>query len=144
LLDDGLIEIGFAYHDGDVEETSDDLRLSRRASNLLELATTGDGITISGSSGVGELDDAIRDFYDEHEDAQDAIDFSDLLHNLPAWEIGLIMEDIRSGATTFSDWLDRWHEDGMVYRAYGDSDDQDLEDSAFWELWREAYARSKK
>lgn len=131
-----------AYHDGDQAEAVRELGLSRRADSLLRIATTGDGVDIKGSRGSGEVDDAILDFYADHEDAQDVEDFTDLLHNLPDWNIGLIMADISSGQTTFADWLDSWRADHMVYRHYGDPDDLDLEDSEYWELWRAAYSRA--
>lgn len=131
-----------AYHDGDAKEAAQTLDLSPRGENLLRTATTGDGVAIQGAAGSGEVDDAIRDFYADADDAQDVEDFYDLVNNMPDWNIGIMMEDIRSGGTTFSDWLDRWHEDHMIYREWGKYDASDLEDSEFWELWRAAYARA--
>ncbi len=125
-----------AYHDGNVEETADKLSLSARGERLLDLAVTGEGLDVLTMRGGGELADRVRDFFNDLDSAtaQEIQDFSDLLYNLPDWQIGMILEDISSGATTFAEWLDAWYDDDM---------DMDAQDSEYWRVWRAAYKRAK-
>lgn len=125
-----------AYHDGDVDETADRLGLSERGARLLDMAVTGEGADMLGARGGGALADSVREFFNDLDSAtaQEIQDFSDLLYNLPDWQIGMIIDDMRSGQTTFADWLDAWVSDGM---------DLDAEDSEYWRVWRAAYARAK-
>jgi hypothetical protein len=132
-----------AYHDGDAEETGEALGVSARATGLLELATMGDTVEVLGARGSGELIEPIREFFEFSEDKDDVEDFIDLIGNLPGWQKGMIFDDLRSGGTTFADILDAWRADDMVYRKHGDEDDEDLSESAYWELWRAIYARQK-
>lgn len=123
------------YHDGDITETAERLNLSPRGEKLLDLGTG--GVDVLNMRGGGELQDRVREFYNDLETAnyQDIEDFASLFFNLPDWEISMILDDIRSGATTFDEWLDAWHHDGMTL--------DDLTDSEFWELFREAYERTQ-
>ncbi len=125
-----------AYHDGEIEETAKRLGLSTRGEQLLDLAVTGEGIDVLSMRGAGTLADHVREFLNELDSgsAQEIQDFSDLLYNLPDWQIGMIIEDMRDGETTFADWLDAWYDADM---------DLDTEDSEYWRVWRAAYARAK-
>lgn len=121
-----------AFFDGDIYEAAD--RLGVRPA-LLDLATQ--GIAPTRRTGAGQVDEGVEALYDElsSEERQDIQDFSDLFHNLPDWEIKLILDDIASGETSFADWIDAWHNDGM--------DLEDVSHSEYWALWRAAYKRSK-
>lgn len=126
-----------AYHDGDLDEVARELDLSERATDLYELATTGEGVDIERMRGAGEILEALGGFLDGLSDADlsDIRTFHDLLMNLPDWEIGMIIQDLEDGSTTFADWMDAYEQDNY--------DIEDVEDSAYWELWRAAYKRSK-
>lgn len=126
-----------AYYDGDLDEAARELNLSERAADLLDIATTGEGADVDGMRGAGELRDALADFLDNLSgpDLGDVRAFHDLLMNLPDWQIGMIIEDLEDGHTTFADWMDAYREDGF--------DIEDVEDSQYWEIWRAAYKRSK-
>ncbi len=127
-----------AYHDGDTDNASEALGLSRRGADLLSLAAEGEGVSIGGMRGAGEVADAVAEFLDNlpFTDVQDIRDFHDLISNLPDWEIGMLLADMEDGDTTFADWLDIWRDNGMDY-------DDLLNDSEFWRMWRAAYAKSK-
>lgn len=125
-----------AYHDGNVEETADRLRLTDRGERLLDLAISSEGIDVLSMRGGGALADNVREFLNELDSgtAQEIQDFADLLYNLPDWQIAMILDDMRSGASTFADWLDAWHRDGMSL---------DANNSEYWRVWRAAYQRTK-
>jgi hypothetical protein len=136
-----------AYYDGDTEEAVKALGFegmeAERIHALLELTLQGfDTVDMSPIAGkmfdAGEaLKEAAADLLQRdlpEADSQDIQDLSDLFNNLPQWQTEMIVQDIRDGKTTFADWLDAWRDDGM---------DLDVDDSAFWEVWREAYGRSK-
>jgi hypothetical protein len=126
-----------AYHDGDIEETVRALGLSERGADLLDLATTGEGVDIEGMRGAGEIRDGLADWLDtlSGPDIEDVRTFHDLLMGLPDWQIGMIIDDLAFGATTFADWMDAYRNDN--YEIY------DVSDSEYWKLWRAAYARTK-
>ena len=125
-----------AYHDGDIKETAERLGLTSRGARLLDLAVTGEGVDVLSTRGGGALADNVREFFNSLDGAtaQEIQDFSDLLYNLPDWQIGMIVEDMRSGQTTFAEWLDAWYDDNM---------NLDTEDSEYWRVWRAAYGRAK-
>jgi hypothetical protein len=131
-----------SYHDGDTEETAKALGLGTRGERLLEYQVNADaadaGANVLEMSGGGRLQDAIREFYNESDadTVQEIRDFQDIFFNLPDWEIGLILEDLRKGNTTFADWFDPYVDAGMDIDSYFDSPE-------FWTVWRAAYARSK-
>ncbi len=127
-----------AYHDGDVDAAGDTLGLSRRGTNLLSMATEGEGVGISRMSGAGEVQDAITEFLNSlpSADLDDIRDFHDLLGNMADWEAGMIIGQMADGEVTFADWLDLWRKNGMDY-------DDLLEDPEFWVLWRAAYGKVK-
>lgn len=125
-----------AYYDGDVPEAADAMRLSQRGERLLELATDGEGVSITSMRGAGEVYDQVRETLEglPYSDVSDIQDFHDLLQNLPDWQIGMILADLEDENTTFADWLDAWRDDGMTL---------DANESEYWALWRAAYARAK-
>lgn len=126
----------FAYFDGELSEMAWQLNLDPRGERLIDLAVTGEGIDVFAMRGGGLLKEAIREFYDGLEAGhyQDIQDVHDLFMNLPNWQIGMILGDIEDGETTFAEWIDAWHNDGM---------DLDGASEEYWALWRAAYARSK-
>lgn len=122
-----------AYFDGDTREAGRALKVDYR---LLELAAG--GTTITRRMGGGKIDEGVERLYRRlsAEDEQDIQDFSDLLYNMPDWEIGVILDDLADGDTTFADWMDVWRDSGMDY-------DELKDDGAYWALWRAAYAKAK-
>lgn len=132
-----------AYFDGNEDEAIEALDLQRRRAgreiinepDLFRLAA--ELIDISNVEGADTINDKIRVFYRElaSEDFEDIQDFTALLFNLPDWQISMILADLENGDTTFADWLDAWRDDDMSL---------DTEDSEYWALWREAYARIGK
>lgn len=132
-----------AYYDGDSREAAEHLastgnynkQQQNRMAGMLELAAT--GVNVFGMPDSGALSDAYRMLIAELDagDAQDIEDFNTLLHDLPDWQIEMIIADISQGDTTFADWMDSWHDSEM---------DIDNDDNDYWQLWREAYARAKK
>lgn len=134
-----------AFHDGDVREASKELKTGRVGANLLEMA--GSGVDIAGSN----LDDA-RTLRDRAGDwfarldadvYEDVDDFATLLHDLPAWQITMILDDLKNGETTFEDWIDAWRNDGKPQIILYGKKDNTLAESEFWALWRDMYGRSK-
>jgi len=129
-----------AYHDGDVKETAKALGLSKRGEQLLDFQVKADaadtGANVLTMRGGGQIEDGIRDFLNEvtHDTAQELQDFADIFFNRPDWQIGVMLEDLRTGGTTFADWYDAWQTDGF---------DSDAENSEYWRVWREAYKRTK-
>lgn len=126
----------FAYFDGDLAEMTWQLNLDPRGQRLIDLAVSGEGMDVFAMRGGGLIAEAIRDYYDglDADQYQDVQDFHDLLMDLPNWQIGMILGDIEDGNTTFADWIDAWHNDGM---------NLDATNSEYWALWRAAYARTK-
>lgn len=126
-----------AYYDGDIDEAARELSLSERAADLLDMATTGEGVDVSGMRGAGELQDALGDFLADlsPSDLDDVWTFHDLLMDRPDWEIGVILDDLEDERTTFADWMDAYRADGY--------DVEDVVRSQYWELWRAAYKRAK-
>lgn len=120
-----------AFHDGDTREAGRALRVDAR---LLDLASQ--GITITRRMGAGRIDEGVERLYGKlsEDEQQDIQDFADLLRDLPDWRIGLIIDNIADGKTTFSDWIDAWHDDDM---------DIEADESEFWALWRQAYKAAK-
>lgn len=129
-----------AYHDGDTTETARALGLSRRGEQLLDFQVRSDKADASANvltmQGGGAIEDAIRDFLNTvtRDTAQELQDFSDIFFNRSDWEIGVILNDLRNGNTTFADWFDAWEHDGF---------DSDATNSEYWRVWREAYKRAK-
>lgn len=127
-----------AYHDGDITETARALGLSRRGRQLLDFQVRSDiadtKADILSMAGGGAIADAVRDFLNNLTSgtAEELQNFADLLFNRSDWEIGVILEDLRSGATTFADWFDAWEDDGF---------NPDAMNSEYWRVWREAYKR---
>lgn len=129
-----------AYHDGDIKETAKALRLSRRGEQLLDFQVRSDKANASANvltmQGGGAIEDAIRDFLNTvtRDTAQELQDFADIFFNRSDWEIGIILDDLRNGNTTFADWFDAWESDGF---------DPDATNSEYWRVWREAYKRAR-
>ena len=117
------------FFDGNTREAAKRLDVDWR---LLDLASQGTSITRA--MGAGRIDEGVERLYGQlsEDEIQDIQDFSDLLHDLPDWRIGLILDDMANGDTTFSDWIDAWHDDDMAI---------DASESEFWALWRAAYER---
>jgi len=124
-----------AYYDGDIDEAAQAMKLSARGTRLLELATTGEGVQIRGMRGSDEVYGGVSELLYglPAADVDDIQEFHDLLMDLPDWQIGIMLADLEDGDTTFSDWLEAWQE----------GDEGELEDAAYWALWRAAYARQK-
>lgn len=136
-----------AYFDGDADEAAiilSEYGAGPRSAKLLELAAK--GVDILNARGVGQLAEAVRDWYDNADinDVRDVDDFSDYLRNVPEWMIEIILEDLAETSSSFAEWMDAARADGMVFRFSGDPNADDLEDSEFWAMWRAAYARSKR
>ena len=129
-----------AYHDGDIKETAKALGLTRRGEQLLDFQVKVDaadtGANVLKMTGGGAIEDGIRNLFNEvtRDTAQELQDFADIFFNRPDWQIGVMLEDLRTGGTTFADWYDAWQTDGF---------DSDAENSEYWRVWREAYKRTK-
>lgn len=131
------------YYDGDASEAAEQLadasgygaRLQRRMTMLLELAES--GVDILGMDDAGALGDAYKRLLRSLpiDDQEDIEDFNSLLHNLPDWQIEMIIADMQNTDSTFADWIDAWRDADM---------DMDTDENDYWQLWREAYARAKK
>jgi hypothetical protein len=129
-----------AYHDGNIKDTAQALGVNRRGERLLDYQITADeadlNISVLNMTGGGELQDGVRDFFNNA--APDTVEeiqtFAEIFFNKPDWQIGVVMNDLRGGFTTFADWWDAWELDGY---------DVDAQDSEYWALWREAYGRTK-
>lgn len=122
-----------AYFDGNTREAGRALGVDSR---LLDMVAA--GTTISRSMGGAELDAAIIRWFETISDSdyEDIKDFDALLHNLPEWEIEIILDDLADGDTTLADWLDIWRDVDMDF-------DDLLDNSEWWALWRAAYAKAK-
>lgn len=127
-----------SYHDGNLRDTARALSLSKRAERLLDFQVRSDladtHANVLEMTGGGEIQDAIREFLNEATPgtAQELQDFAEIFFNRSDWEIGIILEDLRSGKTTFADWMDAWTDDDF---------NPDAQNSEYWRVWREAYAR---
>lgn len=129
-----------SYHDGSVKETAKALGLSKRGEQLLDFQIKSDLADTSANvlemRGGGQIEDGIREFLNSvtYDTAQELQDFADIFFNRPDWQIGVMLEDLRRGGTTFADWYDAWQADDF---------DSQAEDSEYWREWRAAYARVK-
>lgn len=128
-----------SYHDGNIHETAKVLGLTKRGERLLDFQVRSDladtKADVLRMEGGGLIQDAIRQLWNSLtvDTAQELQDFADLFFNRSDWEIGIILEDLRSGATTFADWMDAWANDGF---------NPDATNSEYWRVWREAYKRA--
>lgn len=128
-----------SYHDGDIKETARALGLSQRGERLLEFQLKSDAADTHANvlkmKGGGAIEDGVRNFLNavDSETAQELQDFADIFFNRPDWQIGVMLEDLRSGGTTFADWFDAWAADEF---------NSEAEDSEYWRVWRAAYARA--
>lgn len=128
-----------SYHDGNLKEIAKALGLSRRGEQLLDFQIRADSAdtqaNVLNMTGGGDIRDGIREFFNEIDEdvAEEIQEFSDIFFNRPDWQIGVMLEDLRGGGTTFADWYDAWESDGF---------DSQAEDSEYWRVWRAAYARA--
>lgn len=127
-----------SYHDGNVKETAKALGLTKRGEQLLEFQVRSDladtQANVLTMQGGGAIEDGIRDFLNSvtYETAQELQDFAEIFFNRSDWEIGVVLESLRAGFTTFADWFDAWEADGF---------DPDATNSEYWRVWREGYKR---
>lgn len=128
-----------SYHDGNLKDAARALGLSSRGEQLLDFQLRADladtQTNVLRMKGGGEIEDGIRGFLNNVDaaTAQELQDFADIFFNRPDWQIGVMLEDLRAGGTTFADWFDAWESDGF---------DSQAENSEYWRVWRAAYARA--